>query len=321
MTLVCVSSPERYNTSFSVSHEQMLNTASIIINILVIALGFIAFLTSIALLCLIFYHRRQFPINTSVFLMCNTFVPIVFVSLISIDMYVHHLCADINGNVTFDGWWCYVRAYFLHVSIALLFHSYLIQTIFRFFRVVFYRKKHLQTLRFMFRLVLVQWLIDFASLLPFLLRHRFNYILEHYFCEILFQDVLGITMMSGMTYNLPMVLMACLYSYIIYYMKKTKSQSILQNRHRSNQRDLVVLRRIMILLGILITFGVPTWVFFCECIITGYPNEIGYRVGWSLFTVSISILPTASALLTPQLYKLIRGIWKRNSRIQPTIAR
>lgn len=298
----------------------MHDTASILMDVLVIVLGFIAFLTSVVLLCLVFFHRRRFPINTSVFLICNTFMPIVFVSLLSIDMNIHHLHADTHVNVTFDGWWCYARAYLIHVSIALLFHSYLVQAIFRLFRVVFYRKKYLQTLRIMFRLVLVQWLTDFISILPFSLWHRFHYISKHHFCEILLQDVLGMTVMSGITYSLPMTLMGLLYAYIIYYMKKTKSQSILQNRHRSNQRDLVVLRRIMILLGILISSGVPTLVFACAYITTGYANDIAYRVGWTLFTVSISILPTASVLLTPQLYTLIRETCRRNHRITPIIA-
>ena len=298
----------------------MSSTASILVNLLMILLASIVFLTSLLLLCLIIYHRQRFPINTPMFLICNTSVSIIFVSICLIDMYARYVYAELNINVIFDDWWCYLRAYFIHVSVWLLFYSYVLQAIFRFFRVIFYQRKQWQTRRFMLRFVVIQWLIGFLCILPFLLLNYFQYIPDYYYCELLFTDIKGLVVIGVITYNIPMLIMTLLYTYILHFMKKTKTQSVFQNRHQANQRDLVVVRRILIQSGILMTLGLPATGFFYEYIATGYVSRIAYRVGWSLFTVSAAILPTLLVFITPQLRELITVTWRPNRRVQPTIA-
>lgn len=111
----------------------MSDTLSTAINIFVFIFAFIGFLTSIATLFLILYHRHQYPINTTMFLICNTYVSIIFVCIILLDMHVHYLYAELNFNVSLDEPWCYIRAYYLHVGLCLLYHSFLLQAVFRFF--------------------------------------------------------------------------------------------------------------------------------------------------------------------------------------------
>ncbi len=252
-------------------------------------------------------------------LICNTTASILLVSLILFDMYVHYLYGDVHENVSVDHWWCYLRAYFLHVGTSLLYHSYFLQAIFRFFRVVLYKHKHLQTLRFMCTLILIQWFIDFLCISPLLFLRYFQYIPQVYYCEILLTDTQGMLLMGVITYGIPMNGIGFIYGYILYYMRKRKSQLILQNRQQANQRDLTVLRRVMILLGMLFSLGLPTSILWGEYIFTGHANPIGYRLGWSLFTFSLSILPTISVLITPQLRELLLITCRRNRRIQPTI--
>jgi hypothetical protein len=290
---------------------------SIIIDIFVLIAALIGLLTSSGILFLIIYHQHRPPINIPSFLICNTYISMIFICLILLDMHIHNLTGDLYENLSYNDWWCYVRAYLLHVGLSLLYHSYLIQSIFRFFRVVFYRNKKLQTFQFMFYLVLIQWLIGFIAMLPFLFLHYFHYISQYYYCEVLLSDTEGILSTGGITYYFPMFCIGIIYVYIIYYMKKTKSQSVLQNRQQSNQRDLVVLRRIIILIGLLIILCFPTVLIWLGYIFTGYVNPIGYKLGWTMFTFSLSILPLTSAFLTPQLRNLIMITWRKNPRIQP----
>jgi hypothetical protein len=93
----------------------MNNITSNISNIFVLILVSIGFLTSIGILSLIFYHRHYTPITTTIFLICNTFISVIFISIILIDMCACFLYGDLNDNVSFDDLWCYLRAYFLHV--------------------------------------------------------------------------------------------------------------------------------------------------------------------------------------------------------------
>jgi magnesium-transporting ATPase (P-type) len=156
-------------------------------------------------------------------------------------------------------------------------------------------------------------------MVPFLLLNYFQYVPEYYYCEILLSDNQGMLIMGAMTYSVPMNATCLLYFYILYYMKKTKSQSILQNRQQANQRDLVVLRRIIILLGLLIILCFPAALIWFDYILTGYVNPIGYHLGWSMFTFSLSILPLTSAFLTPQLRKLLIATWQKGRQIHPII--
>ncbi|CAF0986556.1 unnamed protein product [Adineta steineri] len=172
-------------------------------------------------------------------------------------MYAHNLYDDLYGNVSFDNHWCYIRAYLLYVGLATLYHSHLLQPIFRFFRVVFYKSKQLQTIRFMFRLVLIQWLMDFLLILPVLFLHNFDYTPQYYYCQTLYIDIKKLLISTFIVYYIPMVGIGAIYFYILYYMKKTKNQSILQNRQVSNQRGLVVLHRINFLIGILFMVSFP----------------------------------------------------------------
>ena len=295
----------------------MNTTISIVINVFVLISAAIGILTSVGVLFLVFYHRRQHPVNPPVFLVCNTCISILFLSIILFDMYAHHTYGDLHDNMSFDHSWCYLRAYFVHVSFFLFYQSYLIQAVFRFFRVVFYKHKYLQTLRFMFQLVLIQWLFDALCILPLLILHHFQYISEYYYCEILLTDSQGMFIMGAITYSFPMISMQLIYSYILYHMKKKKSQSTLQNRQQANKRDFAVIRRILIVLGTLFLLGFPTFIIWCTYLFTGYANPLGYRLGWSLFTLCISTLPTISVVTTPQLRQLFIITWRRHHRVQP----
>ena len=112
------------------------------------------------------FYRRRVPINACILLSCNTYPAIMIGSLTIIDMYAHNLYGDLYENVSFDNWWCYVRFYFLLVGFCSIYLSYLLQACFHLFRVVFYKYKKLRSIRFIFRLVLLQWLSQLPSDAP-----------------------------------------------------------------------------------------------------------------------------------------------------------
>ena len=297
----------------------MNNTASVIIDICVLVFASIGFFTTVGILCLIVYHRQRSRINTSTVLMCNTYVCIIWILLILFDMYGHNLYGDLHSNTSFDSWWCYGRAYLLHVGTSLLYYSYLLQAVFRFFRIVLSNHRQLQSSRLIFLLVLFQWLISFLAVIPITVLRHFQYVPLYFYCEILLSDNQGLLIGGLLSYQLPMVGIGLIYVYILYYMKKSKRHLIVQNRLGANQRDLSVLRRILILIGLLVTLALPTSALWMNFLVTGYVIPIGYHVGWSTFTLSLSILPGLSVFLTPQLRELFTVPWHRNRRIEPTI--
>jgi hypothetical protein len=102
-------------------------------------------------------------------------------------------------------------------------------------------------------------------------------------------------------------------------MRQTKNVAIQQNRQRTNQRDVVVLRRIIILVGMLLFLSFPTLILWLAYLITGYLSPLVYHFEWLTFALSLSFLPMASALLSPNLKNLIISKWRQKQRIQPMI--
>ena len=144
----------------------MVETHSILLDIFNIVLPSIAIQTSMGILFLIIYHRRQYPINTSVLLIGNTYLFLMFTSLCLVDICAHNLYGDLYGNVSFANWWCYTRVYLLHVELCSIYLSYLLQALFRLFRIVLYRYQRLQTFRFILRLIIFQWFLAFLIIIP-----------------------------------------------------------------------------------------------------------------------------------------------------------
>ncbi len=66
-----------------------------------------------------------------------------------------------------------------------------------------------------------------------------------------FNDFQGLLIGSSIIYYCPMSRIGSIYFYIIYHMCQTKNVAIQQSRQRTNQKDVLVLRRIIILVGML----------------------------------------------------------------------
>ncbi len=235
----------------------MSNIATIILDIFILIFVSIGILTSLGILYLIYYNRHQKPIDTPILLLCNTYFVVIITCILVLDMFAHNLYSISNENISFDTWWCYGRAYLLLVGIYSIYFSYLLQSCFRFFRIVLYKYKWLQNFRFMLRFIFIQWLTAFLFTLPLLLLHYFQYLPKYYYCQIPLYDVQHFLIGVSIIYYFPMTMIGSIYFYIIYHMRQTKNVANQKSHQRTKQRDIVVLNRIIILVGILFFLSFP----------------------------------------------------------------
>jgi len=89
------------------------------------------------------------------------------------------------------------------------------------------------------------------------------------------------------------------------YIHQTQNSSIERNRQRSTQRDIIVLHRIVILVGILVILSLPAILIWVGYKITGYLYIFSYHLQWLTVAFSLSILSIVSIFLTPQLKELL----------------
>lgn len=292
--------------------------ANIIIDILILIFISIGIFTTLLMFFLICRYRRQSPFTSTTLLICNNYITVLICCVFTGDMYVCNLYGHIHVSVSFDNGWCYIRAYLTGVGLASIFYSYSVQACFRLFRIVFYKHKKLQTFPFISCLIFLQWLFCFLIFVPVLLLHYIEYIkLDYYYCQISYTNVPAIIYNGVFLYYLPMASTGFIYLYIVYYMKHRKNWAIQQQRQQANQRDLVVLRRILVLIGMLVLFMLPSVPLFLWYVITGYLHPMINQAQWVSFSVGLVMLPTMMAMITPQLRDLLNRQFRPNYRIHP----
>ena len=284
----------------------MKNFIMVGMDICILLFSSIGCVTSSMLLLLVYRYRRRIPVNsTSILLACNTYAAILIGSTMMIDMYAHNLYGDLYSNVSFNNWWCYLRFYFLLVGFSSIYQSYLLQACFHLFRVVFYKLKRSRSNRFIRRLIYLQWSLSFLLILPAFALNHIEYLPNYYHCQIVFSNLHGLILVAFPIYFFPMFAILIIYISIICF-TRWKTRSMVQRR--SNRRDLIVLRRITILVVLLWFLTFPFMILWLIYVITGYLDPLSYHLQWLTFALSLLILPFASTCLTPQLKRFLKKI-------------
>lgn len=291
-------------------------------DIFILIFSLLGLLSSIVILSLVCYSHRRVAMSVVILLSCNTYPGMIIGSLAIIDMYAHNLYGDIYVNVSFDNWWCYIRFYFLLVALCSIYQSYLLQACFHLLRVVFYKFRRLRNIRFIYRLIALQWFLSFLVTLPSFIFNHFEYLPRYYHCQIVFQNPQGLMLVAFPIYCFPMVAIGLIYICIISYTRRKARPMGQHNRRRSNRRDLIVLRRITILVSLLWTLSFPSMILWLFYFTTGYLYPLSYHLQWLTFSISLLILPFASAYLTPQLRKALSSVrfeWNQSNQYQTEI--
>jgi hypothetical protein len=214
-------------------------------------------------------------------------------------MYAYNEYGNLNSSVWLDGRWCQIRSYLAHVCLCAVYYSFVLQAIFRLFRIVFFKHRILQSFGVCILAIITQWIISFLFILPTLLLNDFQYLPHEYNCWTPFENVRGLLYLIVIIYGTSTSIISSIYMYIIRYVQKTNSTQ--QRRQNANKRDLNILKRIVILVTVVVGLGFPTIVVIFIYIITNYVVPSAYHIeGISLasgaFIASISLI-----FVTPQI--------------------
>ena len=297
---------ESFKTTVEISsrsiHREMIT--SIILNILFLLLIVLSSVISVIVLLLVFIRIGPLASNVSLLLTCNTYVAIILFCFTLMDIGIHSLYGHWNPSTSFAGRWCEIRAYFPHVCFCAYYYSFVCQAIFRLFRIVFYKKRHLQSLGVFVVSIVIQWLLSFIFIAPHLIFDDFQYQALDYNCWISFRNIRGMFVATLIIYGGPLALILSIYIYIVRYVRR--KMYVHRKQKRSIQRDVLILRRIVVLLFFLIMIGVPTLVVLAIYLLTNYLTPLAYDI--QAVNISIGLLTTTMTLIfvTPKIRHLFR---------------
>ncbi|CAF3470767.1 unnamed protein product [Rotaria socialis] len=251
----------------------------------------------------------------AILLTCNSYIILVLGTSMMMIIYSYSTYCSLKLSDFCNDYLCPLRGYFLHVFICAFFYSCLLQATFRLFRVVFYklnsRKSHYSFLIGIF----LQWSIAFLYILIHLLKHEFQYTSLAYGCWISFTNVAGLFQALIVMYVGPNLTVCLIYAYIIRYLRR--NNHIQPHQQKRNGRDLIILKRIVILVLVAMGIGIATLITFIVYIITNYLVPIAYHLQGLSVSGGFFMGSVGLAFITPQ----IKGIFlMKAQRITPIMA-
>ena len=146
---------------------------------------------------------------------------------------------------------------------------------------------------------------------PVLVWHDIVYLPKECFCMIEFTNIRGVFWVMWSCYITPLIGLLLIHIRITTFLRQ-QSVNIAAIIKQKQQRDLVVMRRIFINVGILLITGLPGTVIALMGVVTRSAHPLNQRITFITAEISFAILSIQMIIMTPQLKRLIMRGWQVN---------
>lgn len=261
-------------------------------------------------LWLIFIRIRPLRLNIALILTCNTYLASLLSSIIILRITVDTIRGFSNSSIVLEGWTCQINGYLIYIAISSIFYSCILQALFRLFRVVFYRRKSLYTIRVFFILILLQWLIICLVNLPFPLLNYIEFIASEFRCQIAVSNTRACLLLLFVDYLIPGNAILTIYFYIIRHIRRRNTRLV--HRH-----DLLIVKRTLMIFLMIQFLSIPLTVIWLIYIIGDSVTPLSYQLQALTVGISQSFIPIALAYSTPQIRERFKC--QQRQRVQPFV--
>ena len=241
-------------------------------------------------------HRRCRSFST--ILACNTALAALIYSATNVSSGIYILIWDQQVIPTVDAL-CSVRAYIYHSSIAAFHHSFVLQAIHKFCKIK--GSTWLSTRCQKICFILFQWLFDFTFDLPALVTGNMVKLISDNICFVTLSKLEFVIYMSVVAYFLPDIIINVTHKLLVRYTRKVASR-VNTNQERQMRRDLIVVRRIVMLNLPMAIVGIPVLIIVILTIVLQelLPHNI-LRIVLFTSSLPISIILIILFRYTPEL--------------------
>ncbi|CAF1276337.1 unnamed protein product [Adineta ricciae] len=176
---------------------------------------------------------------------------------------------------------CKIRhGYFISTSSLSVVLSYILQAFYRLVRIAF--SSSIRSKYIWISFIIIQWFLSFCFCLPFLLIEGFiSYIpFDQSYCVTTYRNLFASIYGSLVIYIFPLIVLIGIYGYVIWFLKRSQ-RVITFHQQRRNQRDLIVIKRIVFIVNGLICAGLPSMILWMIYLIKGNLIEpLIYEITW-----------------------------------------
>ena len=279
------------------------------LNGIILCLSLISWIICTFILIKIFLRIHSILDNVPILLTSNTYFTILLGTSMMIIIYSLSIHNDLNSSLSYDDYTCQLRGYFIHVFICAFYYSCLFQATFRLFRIIFYTKPQLQTHYYFFIGMFIQWIVSFLYILIHLFYGHFQYSSIAHGCWISFKNVRTLFQALIVMYCGPILSLCFMYAYIIHYTRRTihshQQAQQQQRRQTRNKRDLLILKRIVILVLVEMGIGIATVFTLIIYLITDYLIPIAYHLQGLSISAGFFMGSFGFAFITPQVRQIL----------------
>ena len=247
----------------------------IICTIFVIILGIIFLIT-------IVFDKTSRKISK--ILLCNSFISEIVFACIMFSMAMFTLKNDVK-QIEYEDSYCKFRGYMSYAISAARSHSYLLQSIYCYMIVIHPTHLYFQSIRFQLFLISLTWIISIFH--PYLFFHQIQYDMDNQVCHMPLQIYSFIFYTCFIAYLNPVIMINVIYFKLVRYIKGMSKIVTPVNQFLRAQRELKMIRRIVMLIIVLITLGLPYTIFFLMSFFTN-PPKYHFRISFLFVDVSVA---------------------------------
>ncbi|CAF1314691.1 unnamed protein product [Rotaria sordida] len=233
-------------------------------------------------------------------LVANNYLALLVFALIAIPGNFDMFRGDYNLYIGMETFSCRIRGYMIYSSLAVIFHSFLLQAAFRFFRVVYPSHVWLQHGLTYALIIPILWLISFLFILPIHVWHDIRFISMENVCLLPIHSTRGLVFSNLIIYGIPIIIINIIYIQLTCFIRR--SSKVVSARAK---RDVIVVRRIILVVCILILMVVPYVVLKLMLPFTDVGKPLFYRIQNITTMTGLIILSFMLVYVTPQLKVLI----------------
>jgi len=215
---------------------------------------------------------------------------------------------------------CSFRGYMGYASCSILNCSYLLQSIYRFVKIVYPTRLFFQSSRFQLFLICLTWIFGFLYPIAFLFTNEIVYNVNNQICQLPLHLSFSIIYMANFAYITPVSLTMFIYLKLVLFVKGMNKRVTSVNALNRANRELKMVRRTVILVSILIAYCFPYAMFIFLSFFLSIP-KYHFRISYVFIDTSYLFVMIALFQFTdPLKTSIMKKLNRQPNVILPTIA-
>ena len=214
---------------------------------------------------------------------------------------------------------CVFRGYLFYTSGGALDYSYFLQSAYRYIIVVYPNRLFYQSFRFQSFLICLTWILDLIYPFVFIFTGNIIYNVNNQICQLPLQLSFSVFYIICYGCVIPVLMIMFIYLKLVRYVKGMSKRITPVNTLSHAQRELKMVQRIVILVMIFLTLGMPYVIFFFISFFTNTP-KYHFRIAFIFMDIALVFVMISLFQFTdPLKASIMKIINKRTNMVIPTV--